>query len=258
MPQRHTVFVSHAHSDNELCDRYVAALRERGLDMWYYRTSMQAGRSLSANIEYELNSRTAFIVMLTPASIQSYWVRLEIDAFRDLASRDPYRVLLPVRIVDCPVPLLLRGLKWIDASQTRFDAAVDEICRTLGMPSTSTPERSARQEDYGDFTILGVPLNTALKLVGMPAWSTYQLRVLSSIRGTVPQLSEVSRKRESEGNLENSIELQQVITLLAPTNQQEWGRLISLLGRTKRFEDQVVACLHFMAVTPDWDWSYVW
>jgi hypothetical protein len=27
------VFVSHEHADNELCDRYVTALRERGLDV---------------------------------------------------------------------------------------------------------------------------------------------------------------------------------------------------------------------------------
>ncbi len=41
MAQQHTVFVSHAHADNALCDQYVTALRARGLDVWYDRTNMQ-------------------------------------------------------------------------------------------------------------------------------------------------------------------------------------------------------------------------
>ena len=77
----YTVFVSHAHADNTLCDSYVGALRARGLDVWYDRTNMQDGHMLSAEIEAELRARTAFVVLVTPASLASYWVRLEIGAF---------------------------------------------------------------------------------------------------------------------------------------------------------------------------------
>src|SRR6185437_1741075 len=115
MAKQHMVFLSHAHADNALCDRYVEALRARRLDVWYDRHNMQAGVSLSDDIERELHTRSAFVVMLTPASIASYWVKLEIGAFRDLASRDASRLMVPVRVGNCEVPLLLRGLKWIDA-----------------------------------------------------------------------------------------------------------------------------------------------
>src|SRR5215469_14396366 len=97
------VFVSHAHADNVLCDRYVAALRARGLDVWYDRTSMQDGHMLSVEIERELERRLAFVVLLTPASIASYWVNLEVSAFRSLAAQDAERFMLPVRIADCKV-----------------------------------------------------------------------------------------------------------------------------------------------------------
>lgn len=66
MAQQQTVFVRHAHADNELCDRYVAALSKRGLDVWYDRTNMQDGHILSTDIERELERRTALMVLLTP------------------------------------------------------------------------------------------------------------------------------------------------------------------------------------------------
>jgi hypothetical protein len=139
MAKQHTIFLSHAHADNALCDRYVEALRARGLDVWYDRHNMQAGVSLSDDIERELHTRSAFVVMLTPASVGSYWVKLEIAAFRDLASRDASRLMLPVRVGNCDVPLLLRGLKWLDAVALGLDATVDEMAKSLGAPARPSP-----------------------------------------------------------------------------------------------------------------------
>lgn len=139
MAQQHTVFVSHAHADNALCDRYVAALRARGLDVWYDRTNMQDGHFLSTDIERELEQRTAFVVLLTPASVASYWVNLEVSAFRSLASRDSKRMMLPVRIADCRVPLLMTGIKWLDAVSLGFDSAIDAMTAAFAAPANPAP-----------------------------------------------------------------------------------------------------------------------
>src|SRR5258706_1895960 len=137
------VFVSHAHADNELCDRYVAALRARGLDVWYDRTNMQDGRFIPEQIATELERRRGFVVLLTPASVASFWVRLEIQAYLDLLAHDPARMLLSVRVVDCVVPTLLRAFKWIDAVSLGFEGAVDAMAVALGAPAapaaTATP-----------------------------------------------------------------------------------------------------------------------
>ena len=50
------VFVSHAHVDNDLCDRYVAALQARGIDTWYDRHNAQAGHFLGTEIQRNWNS----------------------------------------------------------------------------------------------------------------------------------------------------------------------------------------------------------
>lgn len=124
-PPPHSLFVSHAHADNEVCDRYVEALKKRGLDVWYDRHNIQGGQRLGKEIEEQLERRTALVVLLTPASVASYWVDLEVSAFRDLAAHDSSRLLLPVRIADCPIPLLMRGTMWIDAVSLGFDAAIE-------------------------------------------------------------------------------------------------------------------------------------
>jgi hypothetical protein len=128
----HTVFLSHAHADNLLCDRYVAALRERRLDVWYDRTNMQVGHSLSADIEAELQRRTAFVLIATPASLASAWVRTEVNGFRYLASQDPTRLFVPVRAVECEMPLLMRDVLWVDAVTDGFEAAIEAIAIALG------------------------------------------------------------------------------------------------------------------------------
>src|SRR5690348_11978949 len=136
----HTVFVSHAHADNALCDRYVATLRERGLDVWYDRTNLQVGQRLSKEIERELKRRTALVVLLTPASTDSYWVDLEVAAFRSLAAKDASRVMLPVRVAECEVPLLMAGIKWLDAVSLSYEAAAEAMATALGAPSESVDD----------------------------------------------------------------------------------------------------------------------
>lgn len=141
----HTVFVSHAHADNELCDRYVDALRKRGLDVWYDRTNMQIGHSLSADIETELRKRTAFVVMATPAALASQWVRSEIAAFRYLAAQDPTRLFVPVRAAACEMPLLWVDILWIDAESLSFDAAIDALAIALRAPTLATSAPSTAE-----------------------------------------------------------------------------------------------------------------
>src|SRR6185312_3475786 len=103
-------FVSHAHADNDLCDRYIAALRARGIDIWYDRNNAQAGHFLDREIEQQLEQRSAFVLLMTQQALDSFWVQQELDAYRRLMAQDRSRLLLPVRIGPCQVTPLLSAL----------------------------------------------------------------------------------------------------------------------------------------------------
>jgi tetratricopeptide (TPR) repeat protein len=188
------VFVGHAHADNELCDRYVAALRARGLDVWYDRTNMQVGHSLSTDIEAELRQRTAFVVIATPASLASQWVRSEIAAFRSLAAHDPTRLFLPVRAAECEMPLLWADIRGIDAVSLDFDAAVDAMAVVLGagaVTSASTPEPVEREEELREKLAL---IDDALAVTPMNA-NYWESRVT-----VLAKLGRYDEAREAEKN----------------------------------------------------------
>jgi ABC-type transport system substrate-binding protein len=149
----HTVFVSHAHADNELVDPFVSALRARGVDVWYDRSNLEAGHFLSEEIQQELQNRTALVLMLTPASIESYWVQTELNAFRDLAARDRERVIVPVRLARCEVPVLLRAYTWVEAVDVELDSVLDKLAPALGLPTRlelAAEERRKKEADEAE------------------------------------------------------------------------------------------------------------
>ena len=106
MSAYHSSFVSHAHADNDLCDRYVNALlaQARGIDIWYDRNNAQSGHFLGEQIQRELAARSAFVLLMTEASLKSFWVRLERESYLGLMASDPSRMLLAVRIGPCQPP----------------------------------------------------------------------------------------------------------------------------------------------------------
>lgn len=72
------VFVSHSHKDAAWCDPFVDALASYGIDIWYDRQSLRAGAQWVRTIEDELSTCDVFLVVLTPESWASDWVREEL------------------------------------------------------------------------------------------------------------------------------------------------------------------------------------
>ncbi len=154
MSAYHPTFVSHAHADNELCDQYVNALQKRGIDIWYDRNNAQCGHFLGEQIQQELTARSAFVLLMTEASLKSFWVRLERETYLGLMAKDPARILVAVRIGPCQPPPMFNAFLWIDALAMPFEQAIDEIARALTTsgvaPSTAATDarrcpRSARR-----------------------------------------------------------------------------------------------------------------
>jgi hypothetical protein len=133
------IFISHSHADNAVGDWYALALRKEGFDVWYDRMSLDAGQRLSADIQHELETRQVLLAMLSPAALESYWVQLEVDAFRSLAASDSKRILLPILIAPCEMPLLLRVYKWIDATTMPAPNAIQEILHTISSGVVKKP-----------------------------------------------------------------------------------------------------------------------
>ena len=109
-----SVFVSHSSSDYELVEALIIKpLQAQGVEVWYSRDSIHAAEEWEKRIRQALLGSEWFLVALSANSVQSEWVRAEVDwAFEHRQGR-----LVPVLIGDCEreeCNLRLRTLQHID------------------------------------------------------------------------------------------------------------------------------------------------
>ncbi|MBA3824434.1 MAG: toll/interleukin-1 receptor domain-containing protein [Ktedonobacterales bacterium] len=147
------IFVSHSHADNAFCQAIVAALRSADADVWYDEHNLGSGQMLDV-IQRELKSRPIFILVLSPAAMQSAWVKDEARWAYNLYKRDVTRTILPVTAgtiqpSDFDEWLFIEDYKRIEAPGLQpFSAteAARRLLRTLALtPRGEVPAPTAPQ-----------------------------------------------------------------------------------------------------------------
>ncbi len=122
------VFVSYARSDKARVAPLVAAIEAQGWSVWW-DPEIAAGQEFDRQIAAELRCAAAVVVVWTPTSVESRWVRGEA---RDAADRG---VLVPVRFEGAELPIDVRAIHttnldgWGDNPSS---PAIQELLRSLG------------------------------------------------------------------------------------------------------------------------------
>lgn len=121
-------FISHSGMDRaRFVDEFARKLRAKGIDAWLAGWELTPGDSLVRKIFDEgLKDPEAVVVVLSKSSVESKWVREELDAamIRKIEGRTR---LIPVKIEECKVPEALLHIFWVDAAKLGLDGAVDEV-----------------------------------------------------------------------------------------------------------------------------------
>ena len=122
------VFVSYARTDRPRVAPLVAAIEARGWTVWW-DPAMSPGQEFDRQISAELKLTAAVLVVWTPDSVGSRWVRGEA---RDGADRG---ILVPVRFDGAELPIDFRALHTTDLDEWSRDQRspqVQEVLRALG------------------------------------------------------------------------------------------------------------------------------
>jgi adenylate cyclase len=122
------VFVSYARSDKARVAPLVAAIKARGWSVWW-DPAISAGQQFDDQIDQELQAASAVLVVWTPTSVASRWVRGEA---RDAAERG---ILVPVRFEDARLPIDVRAIHTTDLDKWAEDPAsapFQDLVRALG------------------------------------------------------------------------------------------------------------------------------
>ncbi len=122
------VFISYARTDKERVAPLVAAIEAQGWSVWW-DPEIDAGQQFDDQIEAELKAAKAVLVVWTPTSAASRWVRGEA---REAADRG---TLVPVRFEGASLPMDVRAIHttdldgWAENAQSpQFQA----LLRSLG------------------------------------------------------------------------------------------------------------------------------
>jgi hypothetical protein len=104
------VFLSHASRDRKCADAIAKVLRKHRVPVWYSRTHLRGAQQWQDEIGRTLKRCDWFIVILSPSSVKSMWVKRELSY-----------ALNQKRYEDRIIPVLLRkcdyeNLHWTLAS----------------------------------------------------------------------------------------------------------------------------------------------
>jgi TolB-like protein/Tfp pilus assembly protein PilF len=122
------VFVSYARVDKARVAPIVAAIEAQGWTVWW-DPEIAAGQQFDDQIEAQLAAARCVLVVWTPTSVASRWVRGEA---REAADRG---ILVPVRFDDARLPMDVRALHTTDLDRWANDPAnpvFQEVLRALG------------------------------------------------------------------------------------------------------------------------------
>jgi adenylate cyclase len=137
------VFVSYARTDKARVAPLVAAIEAKGWSVWW-DPDITPGQEFDDQIEAEIDAAKAVVVVWTPTSVASRWVRGEA---REAAERG---ILVPVRFEQARLPMDVRAIHTTDIDGWNGNAdspQVQELLRALA--ATIAREQASRSAGSG-------------------------------------------------------------------------------------------------------------
>jgi hypothetical protein len=94
----YSCFISYSSKDQEFADRMYADLQKEGVRCWFAPHHVQSGKKLHEQIDVAIRLHERLLLILSPNSINSEWVKTEIAKARKREIQEGKRVLFPVRL----------------------------------------------------------------------------------------------------------------------------------------------------------------
>jgi uncharacterized protein YjbI with pentapeptide repeats len=94
----YSCFISYSTKDQEFADRLYSDLQAKGVRCWFAPHDAQGGRKLHEQIDTAIRLHDKLLLILSPHSMESEWVKTEIAKARKREVRDNRRVLFPIRL----------------------------------------------------------------------------------------------------------------------------------------------------------------
>jgi hypothetical protein len=119
-------FISYPRINTDFALKLALDLREAGFQIWLDQLDIPTGVRWDDEIEKALNDCEIFMVVLTPAAINSNNVKDEIGY-----AIDNHKHIFPVLLEPCNIPLRLRRFQYVDFSALDHESGVEKAKKIL-------------------------------------------------------------------------------------------------------------------------------
>src|SRR6202050_4584429 len=96
--QFYSCFISYSTKDQPFADRLYADLQNKGVRCWFAPHDIHSGKKLHEQIDEAIRLHDKLLLILSPHSMESEWVKTEIAKAHKRELRDQRRVLFPIRL----------------------------------------------------------------------------------------------------------------------------------------------------------------
>src|SRR5579864_2143112 len=96
--QFYSCFISYSGKDQIFAERLYADLQAKCVRCWFAPHDVQGGKKLHEQIDNAIQMHERLLLILSPNSINSEWVKTEIAKARKREIQEGKRVLFPVRL----------------------------------------------------------------------------------------------------------------------------------------------------------------
>lgn len=110
------VFISHSSKDKKFVRKLKNCLHENSINTWFDEDQLDLGDSLISKLELALDESSHLVIVLSPNSVESEWVKYELKKAINNSKTGLLSKIIPIKYRDCKVPDELSELLHADLS----------------------------------------------------------------------------------------------------------------------------------------------
>lgn len=165
------VFISYSRKDMNFVRKLAGDLETAGYDVWWDITDLRGGDDWVRNIPEAIKTSQYFIVVLSPNSIESEWVRKEYTQALSLRKK-----IIPIMLAACEVPFALNTINFVNFSEGEYAGNFAKLLIPLGFtgtPPAVTPYQRTVSPLPPALLKFGIPGIIALILLLAFGWNAF-------------------------------------------------------------------------------------
>lgn len=159
------IFISYSRKDIDFARKLAGDLEKADYDIWWDITDLRGGDDWVKTLPAAIASSDLFIIILSPNSVESEWVRKEYTQALNRRKK-----IVPIMFEACDVPFALNTINYVNFMSGEYEHQFGNLLSALGFrgePPTVTPYERAKGLIPPVLRKFWIPILVMVVLIGL-------------------------------------------------------------------------------------------